>query len=91
MAEDKFDLILQRIDKLTAEIKQVNDRLDNQDLRIRPFSNLLMEAQKVTELKGFSHSAVTNSPNTDKFVIPTKKKILVSLDSVDVMSKPKRR
>ena len=92
IVQNDFDKLLQEIDKKIKEMEsRLNARLDNQDLQIRPFANLIMEAQKVTALKKLSHSAITNNPHIEKFVIPTEKKILVSVKTVDVMRKPKKR
>ena len=88
---DHFDELLKRIDQMTNEMKKLNERFDYQDLRLRPLTDLIIEAKKVTDLKNLSHSTISNNPNMDKFVVKGKKKILISLDSIEVLNHRKRK
>ena len=80
-----------KIDLLLEKLKIVDERLDRQESRLRPFADLLAEAKKVTDLKNLSHSTISNNPNMDKFVVKGKKKILISLDSIEVLNHRKRK
>jgi len=51
-----------KIDLLLEKLKIVDERLDRQESRLRPFADLLAEAKKVTDLKNLSHSTISNNP-----------------------------
>jgi hypothetical protein len=81
----------EKLDLLLAEVAVLTEKVEAYERRIAPLSDLVVKAEDITKTKGLSNNAVSANGNLEKYVVPTKRKVLLSLESVQVLGHRKRR